>query len=88
MLKPEHGRPAHPPTTGLPNYITPDRVQVLAAGRIIKSGGRTCPGLEAEGYAPILAAAGLEAVVGDEAPESDELGTHRPATEAASPSGR
>ena len=71
------------------NYITPDRVHVLAAGRIIKSGGKDLAlRLEAEGYAPILAAAGLEAVVGDEAPDTDELGAHRPAMEAASQSGR
>jgi Fe-S cluster assembly ATP-binding protein len=54
------------------DYITPDTVHVLAAGRIIKSGGKALAlQLEDEGYAPILAAAGLDAVVGDEAPEGE-----------------
>ena len=44
------------------DYITPDTVHVLAAGRIITSGGKDLAlRLEEEGYAPILAAAGLEA---------------------------
>jgi Fe-S cluster assembly ATP-binding protein len=61
------------------NYIKPDRVHVLAAGRIITSGGRELAlRLEAEGYEPILTAAGLEAGTGDEAPEAAE-----PAMEAA-----
>jgi Fe-S cluster assembly ATP-binding protein len=43
------------------NYITPDRVHVLAGGRIVKSGGRDLAiRLEQEGYAPILREAGLE----------------------------
>ena len=51
------------------NYITPDEVHVLAAGRIITSGGKDLAlRLEEEGYAPILAEAGLEGEVGDEAP--------------------
>jgi Fe-S cluster assembly ATP-binding protein len=53
------------------NYIKPDAVHVLAAGRIVKSGGRDLAlRLEEEGYAPVLAEAGLEAEVGDEAPET------------------
>jgi Fe-S cluster assembly ATP-binding protein len=53
------------------NYIKPDAVHVLAAGRIVKSGGRDLAlRLEEEGYAPVLAEAGLEAEVGDEAPEA------------------
>jgi Fe-S cluster assembly ATP-binding protein len=60
------------------DYIKPDVVHVLAAGRIILSGGKDLAlRLEDEGYAPILAAAGLEGV-GDEAPEAAE-----PAMEAA-----
>ncbi len=52
------------------NYITPDTVHVLAAGRIVASGGKDLAlRLEEEGYAPILAEAGLEGEVGDEAPE-------------------
>ncbi len=52
------------------NYITPDTVHVLAAGRIITSGGKDLAlQLEEQGYGPILAAAGLEAGAGDEAPE-------------------
>ncbi|HEX7543842.1 MAG TPA: Fe-S cluster assembly ATPase SufC [Candidatus Limnocylindrales bacterium] len=53
------------------NYIKPDAVHVLAAGRIVKSGGSDLAlRLEEEGYAPVLAEAGLEAEVGDEAPET------------------
>jgi Fe-S cluster assembly ATP-binding protein len=68
------------------NYIKPDVIHVLAAGRIIASGGRDLAlRLEEEGYAPILAEAGLAAEVTDEAPEGSELGTRgpRPAVEAA-----
>jgi Fe-S cluster assembly ATP-binding protein len=51
------------------NYITPDRVHVLAAGRIVASGDRELAlRLEQEGYAPILRDAGLPDVTGDEAP--------------------
>jgi Fe-S cluster assembly ATP-binding protein len=60
------------------NYITPDQVHVLAAGRIVASGGRDLAlRLEEEGYAPILREAGLEA-------DTDEV--HEPAepAEAAS----
>jgi len=54
------------------NYITPDAVHVLAAGRIVTSGGKDLAlRLEAEGYAPILAENGLEGEVGDEAPAGE-----------------
>jgi Fe-S cluster assembly ATP-binding protein len=50
------------------NYITPDQVHVLAAGRIVASGGRDLAlRLEEEGYAPILREAGLEPDAEDEA---------------------
>jgi Fe-S cluster assembly ATP-binding protein len=50
------------------NYITPDFVHVLAAGRIVKSGGKDLAlRLEEEGYGPILREAGLETSVSDEA---------------------
>jgi Fe-S cluster assembly ATP-binding protein len=49
------------------NYITPDQVHVLAAGRIVASGGRDLAlRLEEEGYAPILREAGLEPDAEDE----------------------
>jgi Fe-S cluster assembly ATP-binding protein len=55
------------------DYIQPDVVHVLAAGRIIRSGGHDLAlQLEREGYAPLLRAAGLEAADEDEAPEHDE----------------
>ncbi len=55
------------------NYIKPDFVHVLAAGRILTSGGSDLAlRLEEEGYAPILRAAGLDVEVGDEAPEAAE----------------
>ena len=58
------------------NYITPDHVHVLAAGRIIKSGGRDLAlQLEAEGYAPILREAGLE-ITEDEPPEPADAAIH------------
>ena len=48
------------------NYITPDYVHVLAAGRIVKSGGKDLAlRLEEEGYGPILREAGLEINVSD-----------------------
>jgi Fe-S cluster assembly ATP-binding protein len=54
------------------DYIKPDVVHVLAAGRIILTGGKDLAlRLEDEGYAPILAAAGLEGVT-DEAPDVPE----------------
>jgi Fe-S cluster assembly ATP-binding protein len=50
------------------NYITPDVVHVLAAGRIVTSGGKELAlRLEEEGYGPILRAAGLASDVPDEA---------------------
>jgi Fe-S cluster assembly ATP-binding protein len=50
------------------NYITPDVVHVLAAGRIVKSGGKELAlQLEEEGYGPILRAAGLSIDAPDEA---------------------
>ena len=50
------------------NYITPDVVHVLAAGRIVKSGGKDLAlRLEEEGYGPIMREAGLETGVSDEA---------------------
>jgi ABC-type glutathione transport system ATPase component len=50
------------------NYITPDRVHVLAQGRIVKSGGKDLAlRLEDEGYGPILREAGLAPDVPDEA---------------------
>jgi len=50
------------------NYITPDQVHVLAAGRIVASGGRDLAlRLEEEGYAPILREAGIEPDAEDEA---------------------
>jgi Fe-S cluster assembly ATP-binding protein len=49
------------------NYITPDQVHVLAAGRIVASGGRGLAlRLEDEGYAPILREAGLESDTDEE----------------------
>jgi Fe-S cluster assembly ATP-binding protein len=50
------------------NYITPDFVHVLAAGRIVTTGGRDLAlRLEEEGYGPVLRAAGLSPDVPDEA---------------------
>jgi Fe-S cluster assembly ATP-binding protein len=50
------------------NYIKPDFVHVLAAGRIVTSGGHELAlRLEDEGYGPILRAAGLQPDVPDEA---------------------
>ena len=62
------------------NYITPDKVHVLAHGRIVASGGRELAiRLEEEGYAPILREAGLEPDAGDEKeasePEPEEVAT-------------
>ena len=55
------------------NYIRPDVVHVLAAGRIVATGGRDLAlRLEEQGYAPILREAGLEAAAAEEqeAPET------------------
>jgi Fe-S cluster assembly ATP-binding protein len=50
------------------NYITPDFVHVLAAGRIVTSGGKELAlRLEEEGYGPVLRAAGLAGDVPDDA---------------------
>ncbi|HET7830781.1 MAG TPA: Fe-S cluster assembly ATPase SufC [Candidatus Limnocylindrales bacterium] len=50
------------------NYIQPDFVHVLAAGRIVTSGGKELAlRLEEEGYGPILRENGLETSVPDEA---------------------
>jgi Fe-S cluster assembly ATP-binding protein len=54
------------------NYIKPDVVHVLAAGRIVASGGRDLAlRLEQEGYAPILREAGLDADDIEEGPERE-----------------
>jgi len=59
------------------DYIKPDTVHVLAAGRIVTSGGRDLAlRLESEGYAPILAENGLEAEAGDEAAEAPVEAAH------------
>jgi Fe-S cluster assembly ATP-binding protein len=51
------------------NYITPDVVHVLAAGRIIASGGKELAlRLEEEGYAPIMLEAGIEPTEDDDIP--------------------
>ena len=64
------------------NHITPDYVHVLAAGRIVTSGGKDLAlRLEEEGYGPVLRENGLETTVPDEAlhvpvaPGEDEPGT-------------
>ena len=50
------------------NYITPDYVHVLAAGRIVTSGGKDLAlRLEEEGYGPILRENGMDIGVPDEA---------------------
>jgi Fe-S cluster assembly ATP-binding protein len=65
------------------DYIKPDAVHVLAAGRIITSGGKDLAlRLEEEGYAPILAAAGLEEECTDEAPAGEAPDVPEPATGA------
>jgi Fe-S cluster assembly ATP-binding protein len=62
------------------NYIKPDRVHVLARGRIITSGGSELAlELEEHGYAPVLRAAGFDADESDVAyatrvPETVEAG--------------
>jgi len=44
------------------DYITPDRVHVMAAGRIIASGGsEVVAQIEESGYDPMLRQAGIEA---------------------------
>jgi len=80
MLNPELGVLLITHYQRLLNYITPDVVHVLAAGRIVKSGGKDLAlRLEDEGYGPILREAGLETTVTDEAllvlkgPDGDEI---------------
>jgi Fe-S cluster assembly ATP-binding protein len=61
------------------NYITPDVVHVLAAGRIVASGGRDLAlRLEQEGYGPILQEAGFAPHAMDEveAPEPADTTAH------------
>ncbi len=61
MLNPDMGVLLITHYQRLLNYITPDRVHVLARGRIITSGGKDLAlRLEEEGYAPVLAAAGYD----------------------------
>jgi Fe-S cluster assembly ATP-binding protein len=68
MLNPELGVLLITHYQRLLNYITPDVVHVLAAGRIVKSGGKDLAlRLEDEGYGPILREAGLETTASDEA---------------------
>jgi Fe-S cluster assembly ATP-binding protein len=69
------------------NYITPDFVHVLAAGRIVKSGGKELAlRLEEEGYEPILAEAGLQVTTGDAAPAvPDDLAPDAVAHDRAMP---
>ena len=68
MLNPELGVLLITHYPRLLNYITPDVVHVLAAGRIVKSGGKDLAlRLEDEGYGPILREAGLETTASDEA---------------------
>jgi Fe-S cluster assembly ATP-binding protein len=57
------------------NHIQPDRVHVLAHGRIIASGGKELAlRMEEEGYAPILREAGFATDALDEDPEVEHLG--------------
>jgi Fe-S cluster assembly ATP-binding protein len=68
MLNPEMGVLLITHYQRLLNYITPDYVHVLAAGRIVTSGGKDLAlRLEEEGYAPILREAGLDIDVPDDA---------------------
>jgi Fe-S cluster assembly ATP-binding protein len=68
MLNPELGVLLITHYQRLLNHITPDFVHVLAAGRIVKSGGADLAlRLEEEGYGPILREAGLAPDVPDEA---------------------
>jgi Fe-S cluster assembly ATP-binding protein len=56
------------------NYITPDRVHILAHGRIIASGGKDLAlRVEDEGYAPVLREAGYDTDALDEDPEVEHL---------------
>jgi Fe-S cluster assembly ATP-binding protein len=74
MLNPEMGVLLITHYQRLLNYIVPDVVHVLARGRIIKTGGRDLAlRLEDEGYGPILAEAGYEPTVSDEAAEPEPV---------------
>ena len=43
------------------NYVRPDKVHVMASGRIVESGGaELVQQLESEGYDPILRRLGIE----------------------------
>jgi len=68
MLNPDMGVLLITHYQRLLNYITPDYVHVLAAGRIVTSGGKDLAlRLEEEGYGPILRENGLDIGVPDEA---------------------
>ena len=68
MLNPELGVLLITHYQRLLNYITPDYVHVLAAGRIVTSGGKDLAlRLEDEGYGPVMREAGFETDVPDEA---------------------
>jgi Fe-S cluster assembly ATP-binding protein len=91
MLNPELGVLLITHYQRLLNHITPDVVHVLAAGRIVKSGGKDLAlRLEDEGYGPILREAGLETGVPDDAlqvpiaPGEDEGGDAPTGREAVS----
>ena len=71
MLNPDMGVVVITHYQRLLDYIKPDVVHVLAAGRIIKTGGRELAlTLEEQGYAPVLAEAGLDVEAGDEAADA------------------
>jgi Fe-S cluster assembly ATP-binding protein len=82
MLNPELGVLLITHYQRLLNYITPDRVHVLAQGQIVKSGGKDLAiRLEDEGYGPILREAGLAPDVPDEAllvPQAPAGAEHEP----------
>ncbi len=68
MLNPDMGVLLITHYQRLLNYIKPDYVHVLAAGRIVTSGGKDLAlRLEEEGYGPILRENGLDIGVPDEA---------------------
>ncbi len=68
MLNPDMGVLLITHYQRLLNYIKPDVVHVLAAGRIVTSGGKDLAlKLEEEGYGPILREAGLETDASDDA---------------------
>ncbi len=68
MLNPEMGVLLITHYQRLLNYIKPDYVHVLAAGRIVTSGGKDLAlRLEEEGYGPILRENGLDIGIPDEA---------------------